>query len=105
MYEHAIGILVVLGLYLGLVQILRFQGVNNLTRSLGYVGLSLEQMYEKMTLKDAEEIQRFLAELEFPRVYELALQFALFRVCFLLSCSLVFRQTIFLSQKWRRLTN
>lgn len=83
MYEHAIGILVVLGLYLGLVQILRFQGVNNLTRSLGYVGLSLEQMYEKMTLKDAEEIQRFLAELEFPRVYELALQFALFRVCFL----------------------
>ena len=80
MYEHAIGILVALGLYLGLVHFLRFRRVDNLTRSLGFVGLSSEQMYEKMTLENAEEIQISLTQYEFPRMFDVGFQFALFRV-------------------------
>jgi len=34
-----------------------------------------------MTMRDAEVITRNIGELEFPTVNELALQFALFRVC------------------------
>lgn len=88
MYEYAIRILVGLGLYLSLVHFLRFRRVNSLTRSLGFEGLSSAQMYEKMTLKDAEKIQLSLAAYEFPHVFAIGLQMTLFRVCLLKSFSL-----------------
>ena len=80
MCKHAIGILVGLGLYLKLVHFLRFRRVKTLARSLGFAGLSSKQMYEKMTLRDAEEIQSSLTQYEFPRMFELGFLFALLRV-------------------------
>jgi hypothetical protein len=34
----------------------------------------------KMTIVEAQEITAYVAQLEFPKMYEVALQFALFRV-------------------------
>jgi hypothetical protein len=67
--------------YLLLVRHRRFKRTHAMARKLGYEGLSREEIYKKMTLRDAEIIQRTLSELEFPFIYTTALQFALFRVC------------------------
>lgn len=64
--------------YLILVQVLRFHRVRSATRRYGYIS---KDAIEHMTQQDAEVITRNIGELEFPTVNELALQFALFRVC------------------------
>lgn len=37
--------------------------------------------FSKMTNVDAQAIMQYMAELEFPKIYEMSVQFALFKVC------------------------
>ncbi len=66
--------------YLLLVRSLRYRRINALAKDLGYGGLSRDELYKKMSLKDAQMIQSTLAQLEFPKIFTTSLQFALFRV-------------------------
>lgn len=40
--------------------------------------------FSRMTNVDAQAIVQYVAELEFPKIYEMSLQFALFKVCYVL---------------------
>lgn len=71
-------------LYLGLAKILRHRRTKKLTKRLGYEKLTEADIYEKINLPDAHEVVKNLFEWEFPKFFEVALQFALFRVCAIL---------------------
>ncbi|KAM3065133.1 hypothetical protein ACMFMG_006106 [Clarireedia jacksonii] len=62
--------------YVLLVRLLRFSRVNSMTRKLGYTN---RESFKRMTNEDAQTINSYLAELEFPKVYLSSLQFALFK--------------------------
>jgi len=66
--------------YLATVRHRRFARVRAFAREHGYEGLSKDELYEKMTLRDAEKVNLYFARYEFPKVYKVALQFALFQV-------------------------
>lgn len=56
---------------------LRMQRRNAMLKKFGY---TTRQSMAKMTNVDAQEIMKYLGELEFPRLYLASLQFALFKV-------------------------
>ncbi|KAL2755651.1 hypothetical protein ACRALDRAFT_1071118 [Sodiomyces alcalophilus JCM 7366] len=62
--------------YLALCAALRFRGIKNLQRRMGFVDRASLQ---RMSNDEAQLILRHIIEREFPMVYELALQFALFK--------------------------
>jgi hypothetical protein len=39
-----------------------------------------KESFSKMTNVDAQAIIRYMAELEFPKIFEISIQFALFKV-------------------------
>ncbi|KAI9698961.1 MAG: hypothetical protein M1836_003150 [Candelina mexicana] len=59
-----------------LVALLRFRRVRAMPKKYGYI---TQESLAKMTIEDAHKIQIEIAELEFPSMYEKALQFALFK--------------------------
>ncbi|KAL7271082.1 hypothetical protein RUND412_006186 [Rhizina undulata] len=65
--------------YFLLVRYLRFWRVDELEKKLGYAGVPIEEIYKKMTLEEAQMVQNTMGQLEFPRLFEASLQFALFR--------------------------
>lgn len=67
--------------YLLIVRHNRFQRVRKYERKLGFEGLSQAEIYEKITTQDAETIIAYMSQLEFPKIFTVSLQFALFRVC------------------------
>lgn len=66
--------------YLALTKYLRNRRTDKLTKSLGYENITAAEAYDKITLSDAQDIMLNMARFEFPRFFEVALQFALFRV-------------------------
>jgi hypothetical protein len=66
--------------YLTSVRVLRYRRVNTTTKKLGYEGLTSAQIYDKITLTDAQTVQTQLLLLEFPKIMYVSLQFALFKV-------------------------
>lgn len=73
-----------------LVKLLRNRRTNKLQKSLGYDnGTTVAKIYEKISLSDAQAIMLNMSTFEFPKFFEVALQFALFRVCSY-SCVLVY---------------
>lgn len=65
-----------------LVKLLRNRRTQKLQKSLGYDdGDTAAKIYERISLSDAQAIMLNMSQLEFPRFFEIALQFALFRVC------------------------
>lgn len=68
---------VILG-HLALCAALRFRSIKNLQRRLGF---SDRASLKRMSNDEAQLILQHIIEREFPLVYELALQFALFKVC------------------------
>ncbi|KAF8544560.1 hypothetical protein BDD12DRAFT_815674 [Trichophaea hybrida] len=79
--------------YLATVRHLRFARVEAFAKSHGYAGLSRDELYERVTLRDAEEVIKYLARYEFPKIYKVALQFALFRTYAIPSISTVLKKT------------
>lgn len=71
----------------------RFSRINELTRRLGYRGLSREEIYSKITLSDADIINQDFWQLEFPKIYTTALQFALFRTYAIPTISRILKKT------------
>ena len=63
--------------YAALCSVLRFQRRNAMQKKFNYAD---EASLSKMTNVDAQAIIEYLAELEFPLMYEKSLQFALFKV-------------------------
>lgn len=65
-----------------LVKLLRHRRTQKLQKSLGYDdGDTAAKIYERITLPEAQAVMLNMSQLEFPRFFEVALQFALFRVC------------------------
>lgn len=65
-----------------LVKLLRNRRTNKLQKSLGYGNdTTAAKIYEKISLSDAQAIMLNMSAFEFPKFFEVALQFALFRVC------------------------
>lgn len=65
-----------------LVKILRNRRSQKLQKSLGYDdNTTAAEIYERISLSDAQAVMLNLSLLEFPKFFEVALQFALFRVC------------------------
>ncbi|ROT36297.1 hypothetical protein SODALDRAFT_335389 [Sodiomyces alkalinus F11] len=62
--------------YLALCAALRFRGIKNLQRRMGFTDRA---SLKRMTNDEAQIIVRYIIEREFPMFYELALQFALFK--------------------------
>lgn len=71
-------VLPVLAAYPVLTSLLRFRRVRKLQQQ--YSQYSTRESFSRMTDRDAWEIQKVIAQLEFPFMYVKALQFALFRV-------------------------
>lgn len=78
MSKPAIYILLTLGAYVLLVRSLRYRRIRQLEAHYNY---STRASMAKMTDHEAWEIQRAMAQYEFPFTVEKSLQFALFRVC------------------------
>lgn len=72
--------------YLLLVRSLRYRRVRQLPKQFGYDNLSEAEIYEKITLQDAQDINKVVESFEFPFSYNTSLQFALFRVSLTSSC-------------------
>lgn len=68
-----------------LVKLLRNRRSKKLQKSLGY-GNDPAEIYKKISLTDAQTVMQSLSLLEFPKFFEVALQFALFRVCSIPPC-------------------
>lgn len=68
----------VLAVYPVLTSLLRFRRVRKLQQK--YSQYSTREVLARMTDRDAWEIQKVIAQLEFPFMYIKSLQFALFRV-------------------------
>lgn len=65
-----------------LVKLLRNRRTKKLQKSLGYDNdTSGAEIYERISLSDAQAIMLNMSIFEFPRFFEMAVQFALFRVC------------------------
>jgi len=64
-------------LYLLLCSYLRFQRRDAMQKKYNF---PTKESFSKMTNVQAQEIAAYMNELEFPRLYEASLQFALFRV-------------------------
>jgi hypothetical protein len=64
-------------IYTLLCNSLRMQRRNAMQRKFGY---TTRESFSKMTNVDAQQIMKYLAELEFPRIYVSSIQFALFKV-------------------------
>jgi len=64
-------------LYILLCSLVRFRRRDAMHKKYNYRD---KASLSKMTNDDAQAIMKYLVELEFPRVYELSLQFALFKV-------------------------
>ena len=73
-------IAIVLLVYPLLTAMLRFRRIERLRKQLGY---TTRKSFSRMADDDAFAIQQSIAELEFPLVFEKALQCALFRVLWL----------------------
>lgn len=65
--------------YLTTARLLRYKRINTATKKLGYAGLTSEQIYDKITLTDAQYVQNLMVLLEFPKMMYVSLQFALFK--------------------------
>ncbi|KAI5841560.1 hypothetical protein DFP73DRAFT_129470 [Morchella snyderi] len=65
--------------YLTTVRVLRYRRINTTIKRLGYEGLTSAQIYDKITLTDAQAVQTQLSLLEFPKMMYVSLQFALFK--------------------------
>lgn len=72
------GILTLFVLYASLCSFLRFQRRDGLQKKFGFPD---KKSLERMTNEEAQKIMEYLAELEFPKFYEMSVQFALFKVC------------------------
>ncbi|KAI9675794.1 MAG: hypothetical protein M1829_003219 [Trizodia sp. TS-e1964] len=59
-----------------LVKLLRFRRVEAMHKKFNY---PTRQSLSRMTIDDAQAIQSYLAQLEFPKIFQTSLQFALFR--------------------------
>ena len=70
-------ILVTLVLYPILCSYLRFHRRNAMHKKFNF---PTKASLSKMTNVEAQQITQYVGELEFPKIYEVALQFALFRV-------------------------
>ena len=75
-YMGTVSITLLLG-YLLLVSSLRFQREKQMRKRFNYPN---RESFKAMTNEDAFAIQNYLAELEFPTVFEKSLEFALFKV-------------------------
>jgi hypothetical protein len=64
-----------------LVSLLRFRRVKQIHKKYNY---PTRESFARMTDEDAFQIQKNLVQFEFPFFFTKALQFALFRVCFIL---------------------
>lgn len=77
------GIAVVAG-YVVICNALRFRNINRLQRKMGFTD---RRSLARMTGDEAQTILRNMIVSEFPTMYELGLQFALFKVCCQCICS------------------
>lgn len=62
--------------YLSLVWLLRFRRRDTMAKKFNYPD---KASFSRMTNVDAQAIVQYVAELEFPKIYEMSLQFALFK--------------------------
>ena len=82
--------LAVAGLTGYLIACRRMRYVRSQAYSARFAGQTREELYQNITLTEAEEVIHAIARYEFPRIYNTSLQFALFRVCpLLLPCACV----------------
>jgi hypothetical protein len=65
-------------IYLFLCNILRFQRRDSMARKFNFPD---RKSLAKMTNADAQIITSYMSELEFPKIYIVSVQFALFKVC------------------------
>lgn len=82
--------LAVAGLTGYLIACRRMRYVRSQAYSARFAGQTREELYQNITLTDAEEVIHAIARYEFPRIYNTSLQFALFRVCSLIRCACVY---------------
>jgi len=65
-------------LYIAVCAALRFSRRDAMRKKFNYPDRA---SLSRMTNVEAQTIVQYLAELEFPRIYEMSVQFALFKVC------------------------
>jgi len=69
--------------YVGLCSLLRFRRRDAMAKKFNFPDRA---SFARMTTVEAQAITQVLAELEFPKLYELSIQFALFKVTLRTGC-------------------